>query len=62
MVNLLVSDFVSDTEILLIKNSQVELEYPTTLKPYFDYLEEKISYDKIRLALAYLEKEKNKVS
>ena len=56
------SAFVSDAEITTIKNSQVKLEHPTTLKPYFDYLGEKISYDKIRLALAYLEKEKNTVS
>ena len=53
------SNLVSDTEILLIKNCQVKLEYPNALKPYYDYLGEQLSYDKIRLALAYLEKEKN---
>jgi hypothetical protein len=35
----------------------MELETPTTLKSYYDYLRKK-SYDKIRLALAYIEKKK----
>ena len=51
--------FISEDEINAIRKAKVELNAPTTLKPYYDYVEEQISYDKIRLALAYLEKEKN---
>jgi ATP-dependent DNA helicase RecQ len=54
-------DFISNDEILLVKDSQIKLEYPTALKPYYDFLEEKLNYDKIRLALAYIEKEKNQL-
>jgi ATP-dependent DNA helicase RecQ len=50
--------FVSDAEVQLIAESKLKLESPTTLKPYYDYLEEKMAYDKIRLALAIIEKEK----
>lgn len=56
-----ISDFVSDAEINLIRESQTKLEHPTALKPYYDHLEEHLNYDKIRLALAYLEKEKNQL-
>jgi ATP-dependent DNA helicase RecQ len=56
------SYFVSDEEINIIRDAKMELETPTTLKSYYDYLEEKISYDKIRLALAYIEKEKNQLT
>ena len=56
-----ISDFVSDAEINLIRQSQTKLEHPTALKPYYDHLEEQLNYDKIRLALAYLEKEKNQL-
>jgi ATP-dependent DNA helicase RecQ len=56
-----ISDLVSDAEINLIRDSQIKLEYPTTLKPYYHDLEENLSYDKIRLALAYLEREKNQI-
>lgn len=56
-----ISDFVSDAEINLIRESQTKLEHPTALKPYYDHLEEQLNYDKIRLALAYLEKEKNQL-
>ncbi|CAM3029605.1 DNA helicase RecQ [Flavobacterium frigoris] len=50
--------FVSEDEVSLIAKAKLHLESPTTLKPYYDYLEEKIAYDKIRLALAIIEKEK----
>lgn len=50
------SDYVSDPEIFKIRNAQVKLENPDTLKPYYDFLEEQISYDKIRLGLAIIEK------
>ena len=50
--------FVSEDEVSLIAKAKLQLESPTTLKPYYDYLEEKIAYDKIRLALAIIEKER----
>ena len=49
--------FISKEEVSQIAEAQIKLEFPNTLKPYFDYLEEKIDYGKIRLALAILEKE-----
>ncbi|MFV8353439.1 DNA helicase RecQ [Flavobacterium sp. XS2P14] len=49
--------FISKEEVLQIADAQIKLESPNTLKPYFDYFEEKIDYGKIRLALAILEKE-----
>ena len=49
--------FISKKEVSQIAEAQIKLESPNTLKPYFDYLEEKIDYGKIRLALAILEKE-----
>ncbi|MDG2432666.1 DNA helicase RecQ [Flavobacterium sp.] len=52
------SSFISEADIALIRQTQITLENATTLKPYYDYLEEKLSYDKIRLALAFIEKEK----
>ena len=52
--------FVSKAEVELVAQAQMKLENPNALKPYFDYLEEKIAYDKIRLALAIIEKENNR--
>ena len=49
--------FISKEEVTQIAEAQIKLESPNTLKPYFDYFEEKIDYGKIRLALAILEKE-----
>lgn len=49
--------FISKEEVSQIAEAQIKLEFPNTLKPYFDYFEEKIDYGKIRLALAILEKE-----
>ncbi|MFV8269525.1 DNA helicase RecQ [Flavobacterium sp. GT2N3] len=49
--------FISKDEVSQIAEAQIKLESPITLKPYFDYFEEKIDYGKIRLALAILEKE-----
>ena len=53
--------FVSKEEVGLIAEAQIKLENPNTLKPYFDYLEEKLAYDKIRLALAIIQKENSTV-
>jgi len=52
------SQFVTDNEVKQLHKAQVELEYPTALKPYYDYFEEKLSYDKIRLGLAVVERNK----
>ncbi|WP_188050917.1 DNA helicase RecQ [Flavobacterium sp. GP15] len=49
--------FVSDDEVNNIAKAKIKLESPATLKPYFDYFEEKMDYGKIRLALAIIEKE-----
>ncbi|OAB26415.1 ATP-dependent DNA helicase RecQ [Flavobacterium fryxellicola] len=51
------SQFITNQEVSKIAEAQIKLESPNTLKPYFDYFEEKIDYGKIRLALAILEKE-----
>jgi ATP-dependent DNA helicase RecQ len=51
------NQFVSKEEVELIYKAHIKLEKPATLKPYFDFLEEKLGYDKIRLALAIIEKE-----
>jgi len=50
------SQFVSVEEISQIAKAQIELENPNALKPYFDHFEEKMSYDKIRFGLAFLER------
>ncbi|TDE03816.1 DNA helicase RecQ [Flavobacterium hiemivividum] len=49
--------FVSKEEVKLVAKAKIELKNPSALKPYYDHLEEKIAYDKIRLALAIIEKE-----
>lgn len=51
------SPFVSNEEVELTREARIKLEKPTVLKPYYDFFEEKISYEKIRLALAIIEKE-----
>ncbi len=51
--------FISNEEVALISEAAIQLEKPTALKPYFDYFEEKMSYEKIRLGLAIIEKEEN---
>jgi len=55
--NINLEPFISKEEVAQIAEAQMKLESPKTLKPYFDYFEEKIDYGKIRLALAILEKE-----
>ncbi len=55
------SQFVSEEEISQIAKAQIELENPNALKPYFDHFEEKMSYDKIRFGLAFIERNKNSV-
>ena len=51
------STFINEREISKIAEAKIKLEAPNTLKPYFDFFEEQLSYDKIRVGLAILEKE-----
>ncbi|SEO27228.1 ATP-dependent DNA helicase RecQ [Flavobacterium sp. CF108] len=53
------SQFVSNKEIIEIEKAQLELENPSALRPYFEYFEEKMSYDKIRFGLAFIERKHN---
>ena len=53
------NQFVSEDEILKIEKAQIELEKPEALRPYFEYFEEKMSYDKIRFGLAFIERKHN---
>lgn len=49
--------FITDQEIAKIAKAKIKLESPTALKPYFEFFEEQLSYDKIRVGLTILEKE-----
>jgi ATP-dependent DNA helicase RecQ len=57
-----VSAFVSAEEVRQIKAAQTTLEPTTALKPYFDYFEAQMSYERIRMGLAVLEKESGKIT
>ena len=50
------SSYISEEEIAKIAAAKIKLESPNALKPYFDYFEEQIAYDKIRIGLAIIEK------
>ncbi|PJJ08042.1 ATP-dependent DNA helicase RecQ [Flavobacterium sp. 1] len=49
--------FINEEEIAKIAEAKIKLEAPNALKPYFDFFEEQLPYDKIRIGLAILEKE-----
>ena len=51
------STYITTEEISKIADAKIKLESPNALKPYFDYFEEQIAYDKIRIGLAMIEKE-----
>ncbi len=51
------SSYISKEEIAQIAEAKIKLESPNALKPYFDYFEEQIAYDKIRIGLAMIEKQ-----
>lgn len=51
------SSYISKDEIAKITAAKIKLESSNALKPYFDYFEEFMPYDKIRIGLAILEKE-----
>jgi ATP-dependent DNA helicase RecQ len=55
------SSYITDEEVARIRETKIVLESPNALKPYFEYFEEQISYEKIRIGLAIIEKE-NQVS
>ena len=48
-------DFVTESEVAAVKKAKEELNSPTTLKPYFDHLNEQVDYFKIRLALGVID-------
>jgi ATP-dependent DNA helicase RecQ len=51
------SSYITKEEIGEIAEAKIKLESPNALKPYFDYFEELMPYDKIRIGLAMIEKE-----
>jgi ATP-dependent DNA helicase RecQ len=51
------SSYITDEEVARIRETKIVLESPNALKPYFEYFEEQISYEKIRIGLAIIEKE-----
>jgi len=52
-------DFIEATDVALLRKAkkEVKTETPYAMKPYFDYFEEKMSYETIRIGLAVLEAE-----
>jgi len=52
-----INQFITSQEIVQVKAAKEKLDNPETLKPYFEYFEEKMEYFKIRLALTIIEKE-----
>jgi ATP-dependent DNA helicase RecQ len=52
-----IESYISTEEITQIREAKIKLENPNALKPYFEHFEEQLPYDKIRLALAIIEKE-----
>ena len=51
------SSYITAEEISKISQAKIKLESPNALKPYFEYFEEQIGYDKIRIGLAIIDKE-----
>ncbi|MEL6923696.1 MAG: helix-turn-helix domain-containing protein [Bacteroidota bacterium] len=49
-----VEDFVSKWEITCVKEALEVVEKPVKLKPIFEFLDEKVPYHKIQIALAHL--------
>jgi len=54
--------FISDEEVNQIRQAKKLLDSPNALKPYFEHFEEKVGYEKIRIALAVIEKEGQQVN
>lgn len=55
--NIDLKQFVTIEDINSVKKAKIELDDPDTLKSYFEYFEETLDYNTIRLALTILEKE-----
>jgi ATP-dependent DNA helicase RecQ len=51
------SIYITEAEISKIAEAKIKLESPNALKPYFEFFEEQMAYDKIRIGLALIEKE-----
>jgi ATP-dependent DNA helicase RecQ len=51
------SIYIANEEILKIADAKIKLENPPALKAYYDFFEEKIPYDKLRIVLAIIDKE-----
>jgi ATP-dependent DNA helicase RecQ len=48
---------IDEVEKIRVAKANIILETPFALKPYFDYFEAQLSYEKIRIGLAIIEKE-----
>lgn len=51
------SSYITKDEVAKIAAAKIALESPNALKPYFEYFEELMPYDKIRIGLAMIDKE-----
>jgi len=51
------SSYITIEEIAKIAEAKIKLESPNALKPYFEYFEELMPYNKISIGLAMIEKE-----
>ena len=51
------SEFVNNKELELLENAKKELNNPTSLKAYYEYFNEELSYNTIKFGLAILERE-----
>ena len=51
------SIYITNEEISKIAKAKIKLQNQQALKPYFEFFEETITYDKIRIGLTLLEKE-----
>lgn len=51
-------EFIEADTLALVANAKKVLKNETTLKPYFEFLEEKVPYEKIRVALTILQKKR----
>ncbi len=54
--------FVNKEDVNAVKEARETLEHPDTLKPYFEHFEQALDYDTIKLALAILKEEDEKIS
>ena len=52
-----IRQFIDNEVIESILEARKNIENPTFLKPYFDHFKEKVPYEKIRMALAIIDKE-----